>query len=83
MSDFKEGDLLEHRASGERCIFVRYGLGACTNEKHSATGLGCAVRPNDCNREVKKSVSVVSNGLGGEEILVNTFELTKVKEESK
>ena len=29
MSDFKEGDLLEHRASGERCIFFQY----CDDEK--------------------------------------------------
>lgn len=42
MSDFKEGDLLDHRASGERCVFIDYPrrhMGK-TDVSRVITGLG-------------------------------------------
>lgn len=67
MSDFKEGDLLEHRASGERCVFHQIG-----ND-------GLAV----VSKELIDLQSIMLFGSRNRNLIyVEPFELTKVKEES-
>ena len=82
MTNFKEGDLVRHRASGELAIFIEYGLNTC--KKHKDDPMICIFgMGSKCEREEDKSFCILSRNLEGRRFRVPTIEIEKAPEDQE
>lgn len=63
---FKVGDLVEHRASGERGVVTKLRYGCSNPEHRGAFNYACATQPHKCKRDIYSGMVDLSIGLSGD-----------------